>query len=128
MKVALQGLLTCLAVAASAAGSGAMPEEPQRCIALSRIDNVDVLDNKRIVFEMVGGGYYLNELPHACPGLRRDSAIMYRTSLSELCDLDVITVLDSLGGGLRPGASCGLGRFHAMEEDEIEAMRRAEHQ
>ncbi|MEJ2760591.1 MAG: hypothetical protein P8126_03375, partial [Gammaproteobacteria bacterium] len=37
--------------------------------------------------------------------------IMYRTSLSQLCDLDIITVLDSVGGEYRPGASCGMGHF-----------------
>jgi len=39
---------------------------------------------------------------------------MYRTSLSQLCDLDLITVLESGGFGLMPLSSCGLGRFYPI--------------
>jgi hypothetical protein len=48
---------------------------------------------------------------------------MYRTSLPQLCDLDIITVLDDAGFGFMPGASCGLGRFYPITKDEAKAMK-----
>ncbi|MCF7981053.1 MAG: hypothetical protein K9K86_03640 [Pseudomonadales bacterium] len=90
----------------------------ERCISLSRIKSVDVLDNQRIVFHMQGDKDFINVLPHRCPGLRKNQPFMYRTSLSELCDLDIITVLDSGGFGLRPLGSCGLGRFKPMLDSD----------
>ena len=98
-------------------------EEPQRCLRLTEISSVTVLNNKQILFEASHKRYYLNTLPHGCPGLRRNSPIMYRTSLDQLCSVDVITVLDSAWGGFMPGASCGLGKFVPVDEEEAKALR-----
>lgn len=102
---------------------GAYAEEDElgeRCISLNHIKSVKVLDNRRILFNMNGGKRYINVLPHRCSGLRKNQPFMYRTSLSRLCDLDLITVLDSGGFGLRPMGSCGLGRFkEALDTDLV---------
>lgn len=97
--------------------------QEERCISLMRIKSVDILDNQRIVFRMMGGKNYLNVLPHRCPGLSRNKPLMYRTSLSVLCDLDIITVLDTGGGGFRPLGSCGLGRFSPMLDSNIDTIK-----
>jgi hypothetical protein len=91
----------------------------ERCLSLIRIEDMRILDNQRIVFEMTGEDQYLNVLPRPCPGMDRNSTIMYRTSLNELCDLDVITLLDSIGSGYMPGASCGLGMFIPISKQEL---------
>lgn len=49
---------------------------------------------------------------------------MYRTSLSQLCDLDMITVLNDFGSGFTPGASCGLGRFYPITKEEAKELRK----
>ena len=97
--------------------------EPLRCVQLSRIDSVDVLSNRQIVFKLDGNQYYVNTLPYPCPGLRRNTPIMYRTSIDQLCSVDVVTVLQSMGGGAMPGASCGLGMFEPIDKDELDALR-----
>lgn len=89
-------------------------EDARRCIPLMQIAEVKVLDPQTIEFRLHGGKTYLNLLPHKCPGLRHNQPFMYRTSLSQLCDLDLITVLDTGGFGFRPLASCGLGRFEPL--------------
>lgn len=94
-----------------------------RCVTLTQIRSVDIIDKRRILFRMTGDVNYLNELPYECPGLYRDKAIMYRTSLNQLCNVDIITVLDNVGGEFRPGASCGLGAFRPVTEDEIKSLR-----
>ena len=48
---------------------------------------------------------------------------MYKTSLPQLCDLDMITVLYNQGFGFSQGASCSLGRFHPVSEDEAAAIK-----
>ena len=95
----------------------------KNCISLSRIDRVEVLDRQRILFRMTGRDHYLNTLPHACPSLRRNKPIMYRTSLSSLCSLDSIRVLENFGGGYYPGAGCGLGEFTSITDEEIKALK-----
>lgn len=89
--------------------------EPVDCLSLTRIRSSRVLDDRTIDFETSGGTVYRNELPHSCPGLGFEERFAFRTSLSQLCSVDIITVLHSGGGlGLMQGASCGLGKFQPM--------------
>ena len=97
--------------------------DAEHCISLSRIDRTDVVDDSNILFYMKGGDIYLNRLPHRCPGLRWEKAFMYRTSLSQLCNVDIITVLDNMGFGFSPGVSCGLGPFHPISEETAKALK-----
>jgi hypothetical protein len=108
-------LLTTATVQADDAPAAVDGEK--KCIALQRIRNTKVIDNQHIRFELLGGKYYMNELPSKCPGLRKDKPFMYKTSLSQLCDLDIITVLEQTGGGYMQGASCGLGKFVPHDKD-----------
>jgi len=89
--------------------------EAVNCVQIQQIRNTDVLDDKTIDFHMLGGKIYRNTLPHSCPGLGFEQKFMYKTSLSQLCSVDIITVLQD-AGGLHRGASCGLGKFQPMEK------------
>ncbi|MGD8832857.1 MAG: hypothetical protein PVF57_19785, partial [Pseudomonadales bacterium] len=60
-----------------------------------------------------------------CPGMRPHSVLMYRTSINMLCNVDVVTLLDSWGAGFLPAASCGLGMFEPLDEGEVDALRKA---
>lgn len=100
-------------------------EEPVRCLSLKRIKDTEIVGNSYILFRMVGGKNYVNVLNHACPGLARNKTIMYRTSIGQLCDLDFITVLDDIGFGFMPGASCGLGEFKPIDKEGIEDLKKA---
>lgn len=91
-------------------------DEGEFCIPLVRIDSVKVLGDQAIEFRMKGGENYINILPSKCPGLRPNSTIMYKTSQSQLCHVDIVRVLEPFVGGMRPGVSCGLGRFHPLPE------------
>ncbi len=97
----------------------------EHCISLNRIDHTRVVDDQSILFYMRGGDVYLNRLPHRCPGLRWEEAFMYRTSIGRLCDLDIITVLDNMGFGYSPGASCGLGMFYPISEVTAQELLQA---
>ncbi len=93
--------------------------QSERCVSLTSIKRMTILDNRHIIFDLTGGRHYLNTLPYPCAGLHRSRAIMYRTSLSRLCDLDIITVLDDVGPGFRPMGSCGLGVFQPVTDEEL---------
>ncbi len=115
---ALAGSLALAAGPASAkqdkdAWKAAKPSgEPVSCIPLNRIRESRVRDDQTIDFYMHGSKVYRSTLPHSCPSLGFEKRFSYKTSLSELCSTDIITVLTS--PGISPGASCGLGQFQPV--------------
>jgi len=82
--------------------------EPENCVSTNSISNTVVHDNRTIDFVMRGGKVYRNTLPVACSPLGFEKRFAYRTSTSQLCSTDTITVLQSGGVG---APTCGLGKF-----------------
>jgi len=87
----------------------------ESCIPLNRANNSIVRDDRTIDFVGPGGRGWRNVLPSDCPGLGSEKAFSFSTSLSQLCSTDIIRVIQHLGPGISPGASCGLGRFTPIE-------------
>ena len=83
----------------------------------------DVVDDKNILFHMRDGTVYRNKLLHKCPGLRFEETFLYRTTIGQLCNLDLITVLNDAGFGFTHGPSCGLGQFYPISEDEVKLLK-----
>ncbi len=90
--------------------SSALPGGARSCVELNRIREARVIDDRTIDFYLSSREVLRNTLPNACPQLGFEKAFTYSTSLSRLCSVDVITVIQQ-GGGPRTGASCGLGSF-----------------
>ena len=88
--------------------------EPIKCVRLHAIRSTDVVDGKTIDFKMRGGKTYRNTLDRKCPRLKSEERFSYRTSLGELCDVDIIHVLHNYTGTLEKGASCSLGKFQQI--------------
>ncbi len=84
--------------------------EPVSCVPLNRIRETRVIDDQTIDFRLVNNEIYRNTLPNKCPGLNIDRSFSYKTSQTQLCNVDIITVLHTGAAGYR-GASCGLGQF-----------------
>jgi hypothetical protein len=85
------------------------------CIPLNTIRSTDVRDDRTIDFVTSNRKIYRNTLPQSCPSLGFERRFSYKTSLAQLCSVDIITVLYS-SPNLQPGASCGLGQFQPMEK------------
>ncbi len=102
-------------------------EEPKavRCIDLKRIKTSEILGSQHIVFEMSNRERYMSTLSHPCPGMRPNTPYLLRPSTGRLCDLDIITMLNSTGFGFMPGASCGLGPFEPVSAEQVEMVKRA---
>ena len=77
-----------------------------------------IRDDWTIDFMAGGKRVYRNTLPNRCPGLRAANAFSYETSLTQLCDTDIIYVLNTVGGSLQRGAGCGLGEFVPVELEQ----------
>ena len=90
--------------------------DPIDCVQIQSIRSTNVRDDRTIDFVLTGRKIYRNTLPNSCPSLGFEKRFSYRTSLSQLCSVDIITVLWNAGPGLQPGASCGLGKFQPMEK------------
>ncbi|MBC7504954.1 MAG: hypothetical protein H7267_04415, partial [Sandarakinorhabdus sp.] len=63
------------------------------CVNIRNIRNTNVIDNQTIDFVMNGRQTFRNTLPIACPQLGFERAFAYQTSTSQLCSVDIITVI-----------------------------------
>jgi len=113
--------LLVLSPVALAASAGVYAEESEsasdrRCIPISHIRRIEVVDDQTLLFHTRGMANYLNRLPHPCRGLKSRGTFMHSTSTNNYCDLDVITQIDT-SLGMRLG-SCPLGRFEAYEGEK----------
>jgi hypothetical protein len=86
---------------------------PVNCINLSSIRESRVRSDRVIDFRTNGRKWYRNTLPNRCPSLGFEQRFGYKTSLNQLCSVDVITVLQSTPA--MSGPSCGLGKFQPIE-------------
>ena len=114
-RIAKTAQACCLLMLLGAAGSAAADSEndpkPLNCLPINQIRTTKIVDDRTILFKTNHNLWYKNTLPHKCPGLKSNDKFSYKTSLSQLCDLDIIAVLVSAGGDINRGASCGLGKF-----------------
>jgi len=85
------------------------------CISTRNIRETRVRSDSIIDFRTSGNKWYRNTLPYSCPSLGFEERFSYKTSTSQLCSVDIIRVLQSVGGRLREGAGCGLGKFQPVE-------------
>ncbi len=109
---------------ASARDRNAVPEATPdgaavSCVQLSNIRSTSVHGDSVIDFKMSNGKVYRNTLPMSCPSLGFEERFLYKTSIGQLCSVDIITVLQS--PGLSQGPSCGLGKFQPVKLTKIAA-------
>lgn len=88
--------------------------DAESCIPLTQIRETRVRDDWTIDFIRDGRRAWRNTLPHRCPGLKVNDGFAYETSLSRLCSVDMIRVLERTPD-LNPGSACGLGQFVPVE-------------
>jgi hypothetical protein len=125
MKKSLLSIATMAVLAgAFATGLSAKKEQaemravgdPVNCVSLRSIQSTKIVTDSIIDFKMAGGKTYRNTLPYSCPSLKSEDRFSYHTSLSQLCNVDIVRVLHSYGGNLQAGVGCGLGKFQQVEK------------
>jgi hypothetical protein len=115
------GLGSLLLSGAAAAQDDAAAKDP-RCLRLRQIEHTTIVDQRTVLFEMRGDTVYRNDLPQRCPGLVREQRFLYRVTMDQLCNTDLITILEDWGFAFTPGTSCRLGDFVEIDRQEADAL------
>ena len=95
-----------------------------RCLAVGRYRQVDILNDRVLVFRGRGGRAWINLLRRPCPGLRRDMVLAIETRGSRICSRDQFRGMPRLGPEAATGF-CSLGTFRPVEADNLDAIRGA---
>ena len=95
-----------------------------RCLAVGRYRQVDILNDRALVFRGRGGRAWINLLPRRCPGLRRDMVLAIETRGSRICSRDQFRGMPRIGPEAATGF-CSLGTFRPVEADNLDAIRDA---
>ena len=95
--------------------------ETKSCINLASINEIRPVTDELFLVRVGVNRYYLNEVSGSCNGASRGfNRLQYKTSLSTLCNNQIIRVVDN-SQGFTVG-SCALGSFERLEvkpaEDE----------
>ncbi|MGE0408012.1 MAG: DUF6491 family protein [Amphiplicatus sp.] len=94
--------------------------EKVNCLGLQRVDQIDPLSENMFLIRSGADDYYLNEVSGRCSGADSNfNRLQYKTSLSQLCRGEIITVVDN-SSGFTVG-SCGLGDFERLRRKAPEA-------
>lgn len=89
--------------------------ETVTCLNLRRINQIRPLDDRHFLVSLGSGTHYLNIVSKACRGASRsNNRIQYTTSIGQLCQNEIINVIDNTSGIFM--GSCGLGAFEKLEK------------
>lgn len=95
-----------------------------RCLAAGRYRQVDILNDRVLVFRGRGGRAWINLLPRPCRGLRRDMVLAIETRGARICSRDQFRGMPRIGPEAATGF-CSLGTFRPVEADNLDAIRGA---
>ena len=99
-------------------------ESQERCIQTRRIRRTEVLDDKHIALDMGRDEYYIIQFAHRCHGLRRNTAVIYETTVSNrLCAMDTVRGTYGTGGGVMPGPRCSVPGFQKVTKEQVVALK-----
>ena len=92
--------------------------EMDACLSLRSL-NITPLDERHFLVREGVSRFYLNEVNGNCSGAgRANNRLQYRTSLSQLCSNQIISVVDN-STGITVG-SCSLNDFERLEKKEAD--------
>jgi hypothetical protein len=92
----------------AAALEGRTPGAPMNCVSQLNLRSSRSAGEEAIIFDGPGGTIYVNRPPAGCPSLE-GRAMVTRSTSSQLCRGDIVTVIDTATG--TEYGSCGLGEF-----------------
>lgn len=89
--------------------AGRIAGKPVNCIYSRDIRSTEILDGIGIVYTTNGGTVYVNRLRGSASFLDRDDILVTRTFGSQLCNIDIVQLVDR--NGRFPKGSVSLGEF-----------------
>lgn len=101
---------TAAAEEVPAALMGEVIGKPVSCLTSRNIEHIDAVTDRVVLIRMRGGGVYRAEPQPSCPRLSRaGTALTYKTTSNQLCNIDPVTVFDPVSGIFY--GTCTLGAF-----------------
>lgn len=94
-----------------------------KCILRHKIRRVEVLDEKHIAFKVGRDKYYLVQLEKRCPGLNRQSTLIYEANSHRLCTRDSIRGRNGVGVAAWTGPRCRIPSFQEITEDQLTLIK-----
>ena len=94
----------------------------QRCLRLGVYDEVEVIDEERLIFRGIGGKVWLNQLRQRCIGMRPNDTVLLELRDGRVCNLDTVSTVDKFLFWGRKSASCSLGNFEPISEEQAKLL------
>lgn len=100
--------------------------EERSCLRRREIDSIEIVDESLVVFRgRIKKRVWVNRFSQPCVGLRRDMVVTTRARSGSICRLDAIDARPRAASPFEPAVRCYLGGFEAIDEAQVEAMKRA---
>jgi hypothetical protein len=87
--------------------------EPRACISNRGNVSSTPAGDSVLMFRTGANTWFRNDLRSRCPGLSRDAILVFRSSTSQHCDMDLFDIVDRVSR-INFG-TCSLGRFTPVE-------------
>lgn len=88
---------------------GRVAGAPVHCLNFNDIRSTRIIDGTAILYEGGGGRLYVNRPASGASSLRSDNVLVTKTSMSQLCNVDVVQLYDT--ASRMPTGWVGLGDF-----------------
>lgn len=89
--------------------AGRIAGRPADCIQQNEISSSQIVDGTAIVYRMNDGTIFVNRPASGASFLRRDNVLVTDTHSNQLCNIDIVRLLDS--GTHMSSGSVGLSQF-----------------
>ena len=101
--------------AAEAARIASLPAtgDARKCLPLGEIQQTRPVGQTMLLVRAGGNRWYRNTLRQPCTSLREERVLVYRTTASTICDIDLVDVVDPLSR-INFGP-CFLGAFEPVD-------------
>ncbi|MCE2461509.1 MAG: hypothetical protein J4F38_12120 [Pseudomonadales bacterium] len=100
--------------------------DERSCLRRREIDSIEIIDESLVVFRgRIKKRVWVNRFSQPCVGLRRDMVVTTRARTGSICRLDAIDARPHAASPFEPAVRCYLGGFIAIDEVQVEAMKRA---
>ncbi|MDE0178867.1 MAG: hypothetical protein OXP36_09730 [Gammaproteobacteria bacterium] len=100
--------------------------DERSCLRRREIDSIEIIDESLIVFRgRIKKRVWVNRFSQPCVGLRPDMVVTTRARTGSICRLDAIDARHRAASPFEPAVRCYLGGFDAIDEAQVEALKRA---
>lgn len=75
---------------------GRVAGKPVHCISLRPTESSEIIEGTAILYNGLGGRIYVNRPRSGADSLRRDDIIVTRTITDQLCNTDIVTLVEPM--------------------------------